>query len=134
MTKPGTIETEHSYRYSPAEVWRALTTPELHAKWWAPGDVKPEVGHRFTLDMGEWGQQRCEVLEVEHEKRFRYLFAIGNLDTIITWVLTPEGTGTRLKLTHEGFNVDSPMGKTAFEGMQHGWPKVLERMEGALTS
>lgn len=24
---------------------------ELHAKWWAAGDVRPVVGHEFTLDM-----------------------------------------------------------------------------------
>ncbi|UQU65832.1 SRPBCC domain-containing protein [Couchioplanes caeruleus] len=46
-------------------VWRALTEPELLARWWATGDIKPIVGHRFTLDMGSWGQQPCEVLEVE---------------------------------------------------------------------
>ncbi|MNR62284.1 hypothetical protein D3C85_1842710 [compost metagenome] len=54
------------------------------------------------------------------------------LDTIITWQLAPEGSGTRLTLIHEGFNLDSPMGRTAFEGMQPGWPKVLARLETIL--
>ena len=42
------------------EVWAALTTPELLARWWAPGDIAPSVGHRFAMDMGAWGQQALQ--------------------------------------------------------------------------
>ena len=50
--KADTIEVEHLYSQSTSAVWRALTDPELIARWWAPGDVRPVVGHRFELDMG----------------------------------------------------------------------------------
>ncbi|MNL12455.1 hypothetical protein D3C87_1333220 [compost metagenome] len=132
MTQPAIIRLDHVYPHPPAALWKALTTPELHAKWWAAGDVRPVVGHRFELDMGAWGKQPCEVLEVIPEQRLQYRFAAGMLDTIITWQLAPEGSGTRLTLIHEGFNLDSPMGRTAFEGMQPGWPKVLARLETIL--
>jgi uncharacterized protein YndB with AHSA1/START domain len=132
MTTPSTIRIERSYAHPPAKIWRALTDPELHAKWWAAGDVRPVVGHRFTLDMGKWGQQACEVLAVETERLLRYRFATGTLDTLITWELAPEGEGTRLTLTHEGFNLDSPLGRSALEGMRDGWPNVLERLAAAL--
>jgi uncharacterized protein YndB with AHSA1/START domain len=79
--------------------------------------------------MGQWGKQPCEVLEVEPERRLKYRFAAGSLDPTITWELIPEGSGTRLKLTHEGFNLDSPIGRKAPEGMRPGWPKVLGRLE-----
>ena len=46
------IVVERLYDHPPAAVWRALTDPALHARWWAAGDVRPVVGHRFTLDMG----------------------------------------------------------------------------------
>jgi uncharacterized protein YndB with AHSA1/START domain len=94
--------------------------------------VRPIVGHRFELDMGKWGKQPCEVLEVEPHRRLRYRFAAGTLDTIITWQLVPEGPGTRLELTQEGFDLDSPMSRQAFEGMKPGWPRVLERLESLL--
>lgn len=132
MSSPAIIQLDQVYAHPPAAVWKALTDPVLHAKWWAAGDVRPIVGHRFTLDMGAWGQQPCEVLAVEPERLLRYRFAAGTLDTLITWRLTPEGTGTRLTLTHEGFNLDSPMGRQAFEGMKKGWPGVLERLGPAL--
>ncbi|AKF87131.1 hypothetical protein MFUL124B02_38175 [Myxococcus fulvus 124B02] len=83
------------------------------------------MGHRFDMDMGPWGRQRCEVLAVEPERLLRIQFA---LNTTITWTLVSEGTGTRLELTHEGFDLDSPMGRRAFEGMKPGWPGVLARI------
>jgi uncharacterized protein YndB with AHSA1/START domain len=126
------IRVEHYYAHPPATVWKALTDPVLHARWWAAGDVKAVVGHKFELDMGQWGKQPCEVLQVEHEKLLKYRFAAGSLDTIVTWELVLEGPGTRLTLTHEGFNLDSPMGRRAFEGMKPGWPHVLARLAAVL--
>lgn len=94
--------------------------------------IRPIVGHRFTLDMGQWGKQACEVTEVEVHKVISYIFADGSLDTKVTWRLIPEGTGTRLLLEHEGFDLDSPMGRQAYDGMGDGWPKVLSRIDGIL--
>ncbi|MFE0173258.1 SRPBCC domain-containing protein [Streptomyces sp. NPDC059002] len=128
----GTITCEKFLAHTPAAVWKALTDPDLHARWWAAGDVKPVVGHRFTLDMGNFGSQLCEVTEVEDERRLAYRFAEGTLDTTITWTLSPEGNGTRLVLTHAGFDLDSPMGRQAYEGMSKGWPHVLERLDTVL--
>ena len=130
--KRGSIRLEHVYTHPPARVWRALTDPERVARWWAPGDIRAEVGHRFEMDMGKWGMQPCEVLAVEPERLFRYRFAQPTLDTIITWELAPEGGGTRLTLTHEGFDLDSPVGRSAYEGMKPGWPEILRRIEGTL--
>jgi len=64
MKEQGTIEVEHLYAHPPSAVWKALTDPALHARWWGAGDVRPIVGHRFELDMGKWGMQPCEVLAV----------------------------------------------------------------------
>jgi len=133
MIEPGLIQLTQFISHPPEKVWAALTDPTLHAKWWAAGDVRPVVGHRFTLDMGPWGQQPCEVLAVETEKLLSYSFAPGTLNTTITWRLCAEGDGTRLSLEHRGFDLDSALGKTAFQGMGGGWPKVLSRIESALT-
>ncbi|MFF0433909.1 SRPBCC domain-containing protein [Streptomyces sp. NPDC004327] len=131
MTDQSATDTIHCAKFlahPPAAVWAALTEPGLHVRWWAAGDVKPVVGHRFTLDMGDFGVQPCEVTEVEDERLFTYRFAEGTLDTTITWRLEPEGTGTRLFLTHAGFDLDSPLGRQAFAGMTAGWPHVIDRL------
>lgn len=132
MTDAAIITCDQFISHPPEEVWKALTEPELLARWWAPGDIRPVVGHRFTLDMGQWGKQPCEVTEVEVHKMISYRFADGSLDTKITWRLVPGGTGTRLFLAHEGFDLDSPMGRQAYDGMGAGWPNVLSRIDGVL--
>jgi uncharacterized protein YndB with AHSA1/START domain len=86
------------------------------------------VGHRFTVDMGAWGAQPCEVLEVEPEKLLRFTFAEGSLDTTITWRLEPEGDGTRLFLVHDGFEPDS----VSLRNMSGGWPALLRRIDASL--
>ncbi|WP_448319775.1 SRPBCC family protein [Streptomyces sp. CO7] len=126
------ITCERLLPHPPAAVWRALTDPALHARWWAAGDVRPVVGHRFTLDMGGFGSRPCEVTAVEEERLLSYRFAEGTLDTLITWTLHPEDGGTRLVLTHAGFDLDSPMGRQAYDGMGRGWPGVLRRLAGLL--
>jgi uncharacterized protein YndB with AHSA1/START domain len=118
--------------HPPAAVWRALTDPDLLPRWWATGEVKPVVGHRFTLNMGSWGTQPCEVTAVEPESRLEYHFARGVLDTTIVWRIEPEAEGTRLYLEHAGFDLDSPMGRQAFAGMGNGWPHILNQVERAL--
>ncbi|MCU7824418.1 SRPBCC domain-containing protein [Kitasatospora sp. DSM 101779] len=132
MTDSDTIHCDRYLPHPPAAVWRALTDPELHARWWAAGDVRPVLGHRFSLDMGPWGSQPCEVTAVEEERLLRYTFAEGSLDTTVTWRLVPEGHGTRLFLEHAGFDLDSPMGRAALDGMGQGWPGVLERLDAVL--
>jgi hypothetical protein len=59
-------------------------------------------------------------------------FAEGTLDTRITWMLEPEGAGTRLTLVHEGFDLESPTGRAALDGMGAGWPAILVRLGAAL--
>jgi uncharacterized protein YndB with AHSA1/START domain len=132
MKDEAVIRAEHVYRHSPQIVWKALTDPTLHARWWAYGDVRPVVGHRFELDMGKWGKQPCEVTEVIPERLLRYRFSTGGLNTILTWELTAIEGGTLLRLTHEGFDLDSPMGRLALEGMKPGWPRMLERLSRVL--
>jgi uncharacterized protein YndB with AHSA1/START domain len=67
------------------------------------------------------------------ERLFSYRFGNGGVDTVTTWHLAPEGSGTRLTLLHEGFNVETPTGRQAFEGMKQGWPGVLARLETAIS-
>jgi uncharacterized protein YndB with AHSA1/START domain len=132
MTNTVAIHCDQFLPHPPAAVWRALTDPA--PRWWAAGDVRPVVGHRFTLDMGPWGQQPCEVLAVEEERLLRHTFAEETLGSTLTWRLAHEGAGTRLFLTHDGLDLDTPLGRRAHEGMGRGWPGVLRTIESALDS
>jgi uncharacterized protein YndB with AHSA1/START domain len=106
----------------PQKVWRGLTDPELHARWWAPGDIAPVVGHRFHLQMPRYGAIACEVLEVVPPERFVYTF---NGTWTLTWQLVAEGSGTRLLLEHSGFDLDDPRDREALDRMGPGWRDVV---------
>lgn len=130
MTRTHSIEVDQFLEHPPATVWRALTDPELLARWWAPGDMRPEVGHRFTLDMGGWGHVPCEILEVEPERLLVFTFTE---DWTLSWRLVPEGSGTRLLLEHGGFDLDQPMHRFAYDRMGPGWEdEVLPALERSL--
>ena len=132
MTEPNLIRAEQFIAHPPARVWEALTTPALLAEWWAAGDIRPVVGHTFMIDMGAWGLKPCEVLAVDPGHALSYTFAPGTLNTILLWLLEPEGDGTRLSLEHRGFDLYSSLGLAAFQAMGQGWPMVLARIEAAL--
>lgn len=128
-----TIHVDQFLAQPPAKVWRMLTEPDRLASWWAPGDIRPEVGHRFTLDMGAWGESRCTVTAVEERRLLSYTFGEGDVDWTITWRLAPEGTGTRLFLAHSGFDLDDPRHAKAFTNMSDGWVgRVLPRLASTL--
>lgn len=119
MTDPLSIEVDQFLAHPPARVWRALVEPELQARWMSMGpDFAPVLGHRFAIDMGEWGTTQCEVLEVVEPERLVISWANDPLATTVTWRLVAEGTGTRLFLQHAGFTPDQAM---AVEGMGEGW-------------
>ncbi len=93
-------------------------------------DFKPVVDHRFTFS-ADWGQVGCQVLVVEPDKTLSYSWAAYGLESVITWTLTPTGTGTKVRMEQSGFR---PNQKQAYEGAKAGWAqfftslaKVLER-------
>jgi uncharacterized protein YndB with AHSA1/START domain len=134
-----TIVTEYELPHAPEKVWRALTEPELIARWLMVNDLRPIVGHRFTFKaqpLPGWdGVVQCEVLAVEPLRRLSYSWRGGSdetsrLDTVVTWTLTPTATGTRLLLEHAGF---LPANAFAFEGLGKGWRgKVQESLRRVL--
>jgi uncharacterized protein YndB with AHSA1/START domain len=138
------IHVDEFLSHPAGRVWRALTDPELIARWLMPNDFKPVVGHRFTFRTdpvpqgGFDGIVHGEVLAVEPERLLRIAWRGGpTLDTTVTWTLVPEGTGTRLFLAHEGFDPDSPMEQFARRSMGGGWRTrimaALDRCVAGLT-
>ncbi len=95
----------------PGKVWKALTVPELLARWLKPNDIRPEVGSRFRLEP----DIECEVLEAEPNRRLRLSWRETEesgdsqescVESIVTFELSETVTGgTHLRLVHEGFEV-----------------------------
>ena len=121
------IHVDELLGHPPAVVWRALTEPDLLARWLMPNDFAPVAGHEFTFravplpDAGFDGVVRCRVLDVEPARLLRIRWRGGRLDTTVTWRLVPEGRGTRLLLDHEGFDPDDEIQRRALRGFGGGW-------------
>ncbi len=120
-----TISFEFELHHSLEKVWRALTDPELLAEWLLPVvDLKLEPDAAFTFQappQPEWdGRVRCRLLEIEPKRKLRYTWVVGDMeiDTVVTFTLTPTATGTRLSLVQSGFKPDQ---KRAFGGARYGW-------------
>ncbi|WP_149259324.1 SRPBCC domain-containing protein [Actinomadura sp. K4S16] len=134
------IEVDEFLPHPPAKVWRALTEPELLARWLMPNDFKPVVGHRFTFAakpipaVGFDGTIECRVLDIEELRLLRISWRGGGLDTTVTWRLVAEGRGTRLFVEHAGFDLDDPVNAYAFRGMGGGWRSgIFRALREALT-
>ncbi len=111
--------------HPPHKVWRALTDPELLAEWLLPTldfELQPGAAFMFkTQPYPGWdGTVNCRMLEIEAQKKLSYTWTVGDmeLDTVVTFVLTPTESGTHLSLVQAGFKPDQ---KQNFGGARYGW-------------
>ncbi len=119
------IAFEFDLPHAPEKVWRALTEPALLAEWLLPVldlRLEPEAAFTFkTQAYPGWdGTVNCRVLNVEQHKTLSYAWVVGDmeLDTVVTFTLTPTASGTRLNLVQSGFK---PSQKQNFGGARYGW-------------
>jgi uncharacterized protein YndB with AHSA1/START domain len=135
------IETDAFLPHPISRVWRALTTSRLMAEWLMPNDFVPEVGARFTFatepvpSHGFDGVIACEVLSLRNPDLLKISWRSSGLDSTVTWRLAEEGTGTRLFLTHDGFDLGNPAHVRAMQTMGGGWRGHLaRRLESTLAT
>lgn len=97
------------YPHPPAKVWKSLTTSDAIAQWLMPNTFRLELGAEFTFQAPKQpffdGRVNCKVLSIVHERELSYSWQGGPMPkpTVVTYVLEPEGQGTRLHFTHTGF-------------------------------
>ncbi|BBY06813.1 SRPBCC family protein [Mycobacterium noviomagense] len=137
------IEVDQFYPHPPERVWRALTTPELMARWlMEPDGFEPVVGIRFTFrgqpmpSVGFSGEVACEVLAVAPGQQLAMSWADARSDKPATWVVTwslhPEGHGTRVILRHTGFDPDDDVQQRARTVVGNGWIRIAARLGDVL--
>jgi len=127
-TETLSVIVEREIAFPPEKIWRALTQPHLIEEWLMKSDFKPVTDHRFSF-RADWGSVDCQVLSIEDGKTLSYTWAAMGLDSIVTWTLTPSGTGTLLRMEQSGFRTDQ---KQAFHGARFGWQKFLASLEQVL--
>lgn len=92
-----------------AEVWAALTDPDLVAEWLTDASPLGDVGDPYRLDFGDGSVVEGVVREVEPGRGFSHTWAWADAsprhETVVTWSVEPlPGGGGRLTLIHDGWS------------------------------
>ncbi|MCB0130312.1 MAG: SRPBCC domain-containing protein [Caldilineaceae bacterium] len=124
------IAFEFDLRHAPEKVWRALSDPRLLAEWLLPVvgfELEPGAAFTFTAQPqpGWDGLVHCRLLEFELHRMLSYAWVVGDIDTVVTFTLTPTTSGTRLSLVQSGFKPDQ---KQNFAGARYGWTMMGKKL------
>jgi len=137
MSPGAIVKVVRSIPASPETVFRAITTPELFARWMGPDgsstrvdEMDPVVGGilAFTVSMpdGSEAALRGVYRDLDPPHRIVHTWAdagdgVADVSTV-TYELAPEGAGTRLVLTHVGVPPED------LERVDGGWGHVLDNL------
>ncbi|WP_300600634.1 SRPBCC domain-containing protein [Niabella sp.] len=139
QSNKATVTKEVVLDASSDRVWRALTDKDQMKEWYFTlTDFKPEVGFEFSFSgKGTKGDEYihlCRVTQVIPGKKLQYTWAYKTYPgtSLVTFELTPEGTKTRLRLTHEGLETFAQNGPDFVAGsFNKGWTALIEESIGA---
>lgn len=132
MTALGDIACAIEIEATPDRVWRVMTTQGLVEEWLGCIGFAARTGALFHMQpdarraaYGDVeGATHCEleVLDPLRSMRFSW-FLPGLPKTHVELTLTPSGAGTRVKLTHSGWEqFDADQIRTMLEG---GWRSAV---------
>ncbi len=126
------IIVERTFDVPASKIWKAISNRDEMAKWYFDLQAfRAEPGFEFQFEGGPEDRKYthlCKVIEVENEKRLSYSWRYDGYagNSFVTFELYPDGTKTRLKLTHSGvdsFPKDNP--DLARENFVQGWTEII---------
>lgn len=134
------IEIDRVLPARPETIWRAITTPELLARWLGPEGSSCTVQ---SLELTLGGKLALEVTiangptfglygyyeQIEPPRRLVHSWATAGEDiaSTVIWDLEPVGDGTRLRLQHLGLTLPEDITQN-----DAGWRHLLDRLEQLL--
>jgi uncharacterized protein YndB with AHSA1/START domain len=140
----GSIEREIHIDASPEVVFEVITSPEHIREWWggAETDVAP---HQGSVSEIAWGKDSADphvehltVVEVDAPRLFAFRWvddgaavATAGNSLLVTFELTPDGLGTRLRMTESGFREkgwEAAVLEEAYADHVRGWDLFVPRL------
>jgi len=139
-TEYGSIEREIHVDASPEVVFEVVSSPEHISQWWTD-DAEIEATPGAVGEL-VWGDRvdvvPIAVVNAEPPRlfSFRWCYPDGKVDDsanslLITFELTPSGTGTRIRLTETGFReMGWEVAKLEEQYREHsvGWDTFVPRL------
>jgi len=117
-------------------VWRALTDKADMKKWYFDlSDFRPEPGFEFSFaGQGHKGQKyihHCRITEAVPNRKLVYTWKYEGYsgESVVTFELTPEGSSTKVKLTHTGLGT-FPANNPDFDrsSFNQGWSELIGKL------
>jgi uncharacterized protein YndB with AHSA1/START domain/ketosteroid isomerase-like protein len=128
----GVIRFERVLAHPVQRVWEAITTADGLAGWWLPFPATIEIelaaGGEISFSAAELGEapMTCEILEVDPPHRL--VHSHFDRSITLTWELSDEGDGCRLRLTQDTPDLAAALAQGHVVGLHHS----LDRLEPAL--
>ena len=124
----------------PEEVWRALTDPQLLARWCSPGaEVRPRQGGLFRASVDRLTELEAHIDVFEPGRRLRLLYlrssALPPAETVLVddFILEPSPDGTIVRLLGSGVP-GTPAWDTQYLRLRTGWQAAMTRLKVLLES
>ena len=140
----GSIEREIHIDASPEIVFEVVTSPEHIREWWggAETNVAP---HEGLVSEIAWGKDSSDphieyltVVDVDAPRLFSFRWVAGGADVaapgnslLVTFELTPDGSGTLLRMTESGFREkgwEAAVLEEAYADHVRGWDLFIPRL------
>lgn len=130
-----------------ARVWAVLTEPEHIGMWFGngePGEIDLRPGGRIVFDHGDQGKLPAIIEHVDELKSLSFRWAADDTGgeptrrnaTLVEFTLTPEGTGTRLRVVERGFSKveaeDPAVVERRYKANAGGWGTAIRGLAAYL--
>ena len=131
----GIVIVERTFDAPVERVWDAISNNDAMKKWYFKlPEFRAEVGFEFGFEGGPQEKtylHKCKVVEVIPQKKLAYSWRFEGYEgnSMVSFELSPEGNGTKLRLTHSGLNrfVVNDNRDLDAHNFAEGWTDIIGR-------
>lgn len=128
----GPVIVERVFNAAPDKVWKALTDNDELKQWYFELPAfNPVVGFEFQFyfrkDEHHQYLHHCRITEVIPLRKLAYSWRYDGYEgnSVVSFELTPEGRGTRIRVIHAGLESFPPIDDFARNNFKEGWTHVV---------
>lgn len=128
------VTQEEFIQAAPEKVWQVMTSAEGIRQWLGPSLYEPRQGAPITFDVRHDGKQYRmfgEVVTFDPPRELAFTWTEQEIGDepwpVLTLTLTPEGSGTRVRLVHSGFErLPANIAQAQVDSYVAGWAVLVE--------